>query len=121
MNLYEGTKGNYIVKKGKYKNYEYVIVSYGTHPCCYVEIPKDNILYKQDYDSDDMQDICCHGGLTFSDDRDFEDVEKFYIGWDYAHLNDHMEGCFDGYKWSLKELVSECKSVIEQVINLNSK
>lgn len=30
-----------ILDEGVYKGFHYVIVSYGTHPCAYVEIPGD--------------------------------------------------------------------------------
>ena len=49
-----------ILDEGIYKSFHYVIVSYGTHPCAYIEIPKDNVS-----DEDKLIDIDCHGGITY--------------------------------------------------------
>lgn len=32
-----------------YKGFYYYIMTYGTHPCCYIEIPKNFILYHKYY------------------------------------------------------------------------
>ena len=76
-----------ILDEGNYKGYNYVIVSYGNHPCAYIEIPKGYRFYEK---SCGEIDIDCHGGLTYCGFRDFGFGEKYYIGWDYAHYGDFL-------------------------------
>lgn len=116
-----------VLDKGTYKGYKYAIVSYGTHPCCYVFIPKGHRFYKQSYEK---IDIDCHGGLTFSsNDLIFNPIENnndWVIGWDYAHYDDYMgyyefdclkdcESFSHSKKWTTEELLDEVKSVINQI------
>ena len=116
-----------VVKRGKYKGYNWVMTSCGWHPCCYVEIPPNNRLFEQDYYEDDVENIDCHGGITFSDFRDFGLGEFYYLGWDYAHLGDYSAMEFGGLirnypgdkKWTIKEIEQEAKNVIKQIIELN--
>lgn len=104
-----------------YKGFNYKVVSYGQHPCCYVEIPEGHKLYRKDYNDKECVDIDCHGGLTFTDFRDFGDGEKYYIGWDYAHIDDYA-GYYTLFpemsslkKWTTEEMINECKKVIDQI------
>lgn len=106
-----------VLHKGEYKGFKFVIVSYGTHPCSYVFLPKGHRYYGESYEN---IDINCHCGLTFSDnDLVFNPLlnEDWVIGWDYAHWGDYM-----GYyinendkKWTTEELFEEVKQVIEQL------
>lgn len=112
----------------EHKGFNFKVVSYGTHPCCYVQIPETNELYKQHYDNDKCSHIDCHGGLTFSDFINFGDGENWYIGWDYAHINDY-NGIYDhplfktgkefqGKKWTTLELIKDCMEVIDQLCQM---
>ena len=111
-----------ILDDGNYKGYNYVIVNYGMHPCAYIEIPKGHRFYEKDYEEIDLD---CHGGLTFSDFRDFGFGEKYYIGWDYAHLGDYIGArsfpSFNEYaggtdkRWTTAEILDEVREVIEQI------
>lgn len=93
-----------ILATGAYKGHYYAVISYGTHPCCYVEIP-DNI---------DENDISCHGGVTFEGSIGFGEGDYDCVGWDYAHLGDYTGWDPRGKKYSTEEMVDECKSVIDQ-------
>ena len=111
-----------VLESNTYNGFNYTVVSYGTHPCCYVEIPQTHPLFKKHYDYDCCQKIDCHGGVTFTDFKDFGDGEKWYIGWDYAHCNDYAGyyqaiGHTGGYlkKWTTEEMIQECKNVIDQL------
>ena len=44
----------------------YYIMSLGTHPCAYIRIPERHKYYKKDYT--EIKDIDVHGGLTYSSD-----------------------------------------------------
>ena len=113
-----------VLCEDSYLEYNFVIVSYGTHPCAYIEIPKDNPFYLLDYDKLE-DDITCHGGLTYSGTLDhiYNDLSRWFIGWDYAHASDYQ-----GYnalfnftasqkekKWTTEEIYEEVIDVIKQL------
>lgn len=109
-----------------YKGYEYAVMSLGTHPCCYFRIPGGNKYEDCDYE-DIPLDV--HGGITFKSDRLNTSEGMLYgcwIGWDYAHLDDYLDGpeelkIFsgrDGKKWTTEELIQACKDAIDQFIEL---
>lgn len=109
-----------VLHKGEFKGFKFAIVSYGTHPCCYVFLPKEHKYYGKSYDE---IDIDCHGGLTYSDNElIFNPLvnDDWVIGWDYAHYNDYMgyygsDSFENSKKWTTKELFEEVKQVIEQL------
>ena len=121
---YQKIRYTTILDKGDYKGFNYAIVSYGTHPCCYVFLPKGHKYYGKEYD--DIE-ISCHGGLTFSEkDLAFNPIflkDTWVIGWDYAHCDDYA-GYFEDNgdlakntkKWTTKEMQKEVFGVIEQLI-----
>ena len=112
-----------VLCEGTYEGYDFVIVSYGTHPCAYVEIPMNSKYYGLDYDELDF--INCHGGLTYADRLDHiygDDDRRWFIGWDYAHACDYLgfNALFDfdtsrDKKWTTEEIYEEVKSVIKQL------
>ena len=118
--------------KDKYKNYNYYVLNLGTHPTAYIEIPKENKLYRKSYD--EIYKIGCdidvHGGLTYSDNELMGvKSENWFIGWDYAHCGDycgyeeHMPESIRTYgkKWTTEEIIEECKNAIDQIIDFESK
>lgn len=117
--IYTGEMCLKVLEKNTHKGMEYLIVTYGSHPCCYVEIPKNHYLYKKHYGQDEIDNINCHGGITFSNKRNFGFGDKYYIGWDYNHYGDYNKICNIGNntkKWSIEELKIHCKSVISQIM-----
>lgn len=59
-----------VLDERTYNGYEYIIISYKTHPCCYVRIPKNDPLYKIHFLYEDrkyIDKINVHGGITFSE------------------------------------------------------
>ena len=115
----------------KYKNYNYYILSLGTHPTAYISIPKDNKLYEQNYDDiNEMVDINVHGGLTYSSHELIGiNSEEWFIGWDYAHYGDYLgyEEIMPisirtyGKKWTTNKIIYECKYAIDKIIEFESK
>lgn len=108
-----------VIAENIYNGYHYMVISYGTHPCAYVELPKDHPYYNKEYDS---MDIACHGGLTYSNMnygcKENVYKEGFWIGWDYAHYGDYTCGTFvdpDEKKWTTEEIICEAKRVIKQL------
>ena len=80
-----------ILHKDELNGFEYFIVSFGTHPCCYIKIPEEHELFGLSYDDiyESGYDVPCHGGLTYSEDHLLKEEKGWYIGWDYAHLGDY--------------------------------
>lgn len=122
--IYKADRETEVLCEGSYLGYNFVIVSYGTHPCAYVEIPKDNPFYLVDYDKLE-DDITCHGGLTYSGTLDhiYNDLSRWFIGWDYAHAGDYnsYSALFDldagqkDKKWTTEEIYEEVMNVVEQL------
>ena len=119
--IYKSTQEREVLERGKYKGYEFEIISYGTHPCAYVCVPVGHPFYEKPYDE---VDVDCHWGLTYSQ-RGTDG--KWWIGWDYAHCDDYggmsllyasMGYAFDdnGKKWTTDEILKEVFEVIDQLI-----
>lgn len=121
--IYESTKKRELLYNDIYRGYHFYIISYGTHPCCYVEIPSKSKIFKMSYL--DIESIDVHGGLTYSSDYLCIGINtvlnnSWFIGWDYAHLGDYI-GYFDyigDKKWTTNEMIEECKNVINQIIDI---
>lgn len=114
-----------ILHEGTYRKFHFVIVSYGTHPCAYVEIPKNHPWYKKD--RDDCY-LYVHGGLTYSGDLMHVDrkLKGFYLGWDYAHAGDFhgTDISFmkrfgmpteDKKKWTTGKILAQVKKAINEL------
>lgn len=119
-----------ILCEGKYKDYQFYILNLGTHPCGYVEIPKEHILYEKDYFEIEEMEINVHGGITYTNYFLYGiDKKSWYIGWDYAHAFDYYGGYDDKIftnglndnckKWSTIEIIEEVKNVINQLKVIN--
>lgn len=59
--LYYSDISYHLIDEGIYKGIKYFIISYGTHPCAYIE----NVWKFDDYDDDRLYEIEVHGGFTF--------------------------------------------------------
>lgn len=116
--------GEEILAKDSYKGYEYMVVSYGVHPCAYIALTEKQPYYRV-ADYDDVR-INCHGGCTFVEWGYKGAYDQTYkvIGWDYGHYNDfsgsylgtgHPLSVPKGKKWTTKEMIQDCKNVIEQL------
>ena len=121
--IYKPVREVAILADDIYKGYHYVIISYGVHPCAYVEIPKDHKYYDKDYRG---LDITVHGGLTYGGslvDINIGSKSDYYIGWDYAHIGDFVGYYFlinyvvqeEDKKYTTEELFEDVKKVIEQL------
>ena len=125
---YEYEKGQpaFVLNRGEYKGYEFLVISLGRHPCGYVCLTEENKYFGKFYDEIPIE---CHGGLTYSEPKisflEWSDKykcmvrtsieDKWIIGWDYAHYGDYT--VFDRYgdKHTTQEITEECKSVINQL------
>ena len=105
-----------ILATGIYNGYEYLVITYGTHPCAYIR--SDNLTEKQI----NIIDENCHGGITFPQQEfggNIKNLDGKWVGWDYAHCMDYTYGAYntsDDKKWTTKEIFEDVKNVIEQLI-----
>lgn len=116
---------------GELNGCEYVIMNLGTHPTAYVGIPKAeaNALFREeDLRESDLIEV--HGGITYENifilDENIKEYRnnKWWIGWDYAHVCDYMPGSDfrqNQKKWTTEEIFEDVKSVIEQIVQLRRK
>lgn len=117
---YEMDDDTRILALGSYRGLGFAVISmYGKYPCAYVDV------HGTDLDGTAYADaeIDVHGGLSYSE-RGIHGLEGgWWLGWDYAHAGDAylMPALPDvvlrgGRKWKTSEIVSECRSVIDQVL-----
>ena len=111
-----------ILDEGELQGYKYMVVSYGSHPCAYVQVPEGHPFHGKHYDK---INICCHGGLTFSGDhyhhagRFALERDGFWIGWDYAHGGDYIASPgvnLDGHRYTTQEILSDIALVVGQLV-----
>ena len=106
-----------------YNERDYYVVSYGTHPCAYIDL--SDLLNMTQKERKYIEDsIECHGGITYSS-AEFvvPNTKGWYIGWDYAHCMDYVGFMpntdeIASKKWTTPEMVHECKKVIDQIAEM---
>lgn len=105
-----------VLHKGTSNGYSFAIVSFGTHPCAYVAVPKlQCFTYRL------LPPIAVHGTITFTNFcPDLGGV--WSIGWDYGHGDDYngRESLYQkinkhGKKWTVEEIVRDVESVCLQL------
>ena len=113
-----------MLHKDSYRGFEYIIVSYGTHPCAYVHIPKSHPYWDMNYDA---MPIICHEGLNYYGPLDHKPVgamaNEYYIGWSYDHLYDYTGRASDtdDMKYDTVDIISDCIAVINQLAEVAKK
>ena len=107
-----------------YMGYKVLIVNYFSHPCAYIGLPSSH-KYDQVY-YEDIPDVDCHGGITYSGDhhlivKELQD-SGWFLGWDYAHSGDWCGSCSipGNKKWTTMEIINECMSVVNQLIDIQA-
>ena len=105
------------VADGLYRGFHFYVLTMGSHPCAYVDVRDTEFI---------VDEINCHGGITYGDDILATVPEKsYFIGWDYAHYNDFLAfndrlakeygEPYRAHKYTLTEIVKECANVIDQI------
>ena len=118
-----------VLANNEYKGYKYYVLSLGTHPTAYIEIPYGDKFFGRNY-----MDIPClpvNGGPTYSADHlcitnEITIDDSWFIGWDYAHYEDYIELgdlslLLGNKKWTTKEMKDECERAIDYIIEENNK
>jgi len=101
-----------ILAKGTSNGHEFMIISWGTHPCSYIKIPKTSKLIRLGYEDIPLS---CHGGLTFAGEH--KQFKGYWLGWDYSHCDDfagrYLDDSYpkilyqDNKKWTTDEMIKE--------------
>ena len=112
--VYGGILKREILAEGQYEGYDILVLSLGTHPCCYIRLDESNKFYGKNYDDIPLM---CHGGLTFSENIESDNIFKkgYWIGWDYAHCDDKYGTVYDGIEYTVDELVSDIKEAVKNL------
>ena len=132
----DNTKTMKLLAEGRHLGYKYVVISYMTHPCCYIQITdKNHPFYKKQYTNIDLD---TSGTLSYSrrylkipDETDpsiaTNDYGGWGIGWEYMRTGYHnfnipeeemteaQKEISARHKWTTAELVDECFYVIFQM------
>lgn len=112
---------NELLGEGEYRGYHWMIVSRGTHPTAYVEIPEGHYLSKLEHawSAIDLSEEC-NGGITYASTGRIQDSlppkRNWWIGWDYAHVWDYRgneKNHHNQRMWSTDSIYSEVKKVID--------
>lgn len=124
---YKQGQPTFVLNRGIYKGYEYLVISLGRHPTAYVCLTEKDEYFGKHYDE---IYIDCHGGITYAEptisflewSEKYKCMvrtsikDKWIIGWDYAHYGDYDIWSRSGRKYTTKEITQECKKVIKQLI-----
>jgi len=117
--IYKNESCREVLASDAYQGYNFLIISLGTHPCAYVELPATHPYYNI-HSYVDM-DINCHGGLTYGNiggvyiKDSATPLPGYWIGWDYAHYGDCLGYFLRRKKYSTEEIMLDITSVIEQL------
>ena len=117
--IYTGHLGeSALLDTGTIDGYRYAIITLGSHPCAYVEVPEGH-PYRQGHRESSIR---CHGGITYSEPYAPPAMElkekSLWFGWDYAHGGDYI--ALPGYtspgkRYTLEEIQQDVRDVIAQL------
>ena len=119
-------KGRYdnpvIIDAGEEGDYFWIIISLGGWPCAYVGIKVGHPLFAMNYDEiyEKGIELDVHGGITYTDTEVIGlSLQRWWIGWDYAHSGDYsqyrLEHYSEGKKWTVPEIKEDIKEIIKQL------
>lgn len=107
-----------VVKKGEYKNLEYLILTNGIYPCAYINVSYTPYALKP-IEHPCLDAFPCHGGVTYSWKKypyqEDENEGYWFLGWDYAHGEEDYNPVYNslGHRWTIEEIEEECKRGID--------
>ena len=136
--VYQNERICKLLDLGKYENYEYFILSLGTHPTAYVDLGPakflkigerkiDKTVVGYELKTFSTEDISVHGGITYEsyglkdDEGPLASDINFVIGWDYAHLDDQFGLDSPGIKWTTEVIREDVEDVIDQIIEIRGE
>ena len=128
----DGSRWHEVLNRGRYKGYEYCIVSYGSYPCAYIAVPEghptNGMIWDDFYKKYSLGEHEAHGGFSFSCKSGWFVGEPWTFGWDYAHYGDYCcFGTITGDPWprdpmedmySTEDVLEDVKNVIDGFVEL---
>ena len=126
-----------LLSSGRHLGYRWTIISFHTHPCIYIRIPKKNNLYEKDYDDiSESTPIQSDGTLSYSrnylwipDEKNpkerIKDTSGWWLGWDFMRgisfcASAKYENPEAKKKWTTSSLIDECYKIICQIAAIDS-
>lgn len=105
-----------VLSEGLHSGYRFIIVNGKFYPSVFVRVPEAHPAHGVSVD--DLCDIRCHGGITFS--GELLDQRGWWVGWEYNHPGDYRAGSHKGSvkRWTTEELYASCSFVIKQLIEI---
>jgi len=111
-------------KEFEYKGYKCEIWRHPTllHLCGYVKLPEFHELWGKSMN--ELDNLDCHGGITFSEMDKEMDKESLKIGFDCGHYLDYTPGTPVNFPNSvyrdINYVESEIKKLVDQVVLLRN-
>lgn len=120
-----------LLAEGEYKGYKFYIKNNECAPLAYIEIPETSKLYQVRYIEYTIDtDLDVHGGVTFTENHlplVYEESNKWFVGWDYAHAGDYLKLPIKttrhslDKKWTFDEILNHIYNAIEQIIEIDKE
>lgn len=108
-----------------YRDYEYLIVNFGSYPAAYVRIPEGHPYYEKEFWN---MKIKPHSDLSFGGTLEKYHLEGFWVGWAYNLFGDFVYGrtsefITDGWhkKYTTEDIISKIHDVINLLIEYANK
>lgn len=116
-----------VVADNVYRGMRYVCLNNGFFPSAYVIC--DQAFLDRYADYYDIEGIHVHGGVTYTGPinqvRGLQDYEGVCFGWEYGHIGDWQGYMSDAMnvsegnkKYNTRNLINDCKNVIDQCLTL---
>ena len=116
----------------QYGEYRIMVRTGAMSLCAYIGVPS-----KHPCGDKNIEDLCCHGGVTFSSEGDGTTwpLGFWWYGWDYSHAFDAMfypdevwammeefhEFHRGDRKWTVEEVLEEARGACEQLNRMERK
>ena len=133
MEYFPETNGMILLAEGRHLGYRYEVISYMTHPCCYIQITNpEHPWYRRQYE---RMELDISGTLSYSrrylkipdENGEYQNDDGWWIGWDYMRTGYHNFGIPKDemspvqkeiaarHAWTTDELIQECENAITQI------
>lgn len=113
-----------IISEGHYLGYNFIVISRGSYPCAYIEIPKGHQYYRKQCKTIGINPPMSE--LTYSGKGILSKTlypNKYYIGWAYNNCECYTPLLIGnrltnrGHKYTTEDVVIDCLLVIDEIIS----
>ena len=122
--IYSSKEKRECIALDEYKGYMFAVMNYGSHPCCYIRVKREDSFYEAE--KADIP-LTVHGGrITFKQNSlklsKTQSISGRWIGWDYSGFGDQVlmpnSYVLNGHAFTIEELIDDCMDVINQIVRL---